>query len=126
LKAVIDANIFPTLLKVCQNGDYAIRKELAWIVANAITGGTEDQMKVLIEQNVLQIISLLLDESDSRLLKQMTESIERILKVLKESDLDEQEIIKLLSQSEGSSFRFRNLFELKVFKQKFYSSVGQN
>jgi importin subunit alpha-1 len=101
-KAVIDANLFPKLFNVSQNADHAIKKELGWIIANAMSGSTLDQMKAMIEQKVLQTISLLLDRSDSKLSEQLLESIERMVKVFKESGWDSKEVIKILEDSHGS------------------------
>lgn len=45
LQAVIDANIFPSLINILKHGDHKTRKEAAWAVTNATSGGTPNQIK---------------------------------------------------------------------------------
>jgi hypothetical protein len=59
-------------------------------------------MKAMIEQNVLQTISLLLNGNDSALLTQLAESIEQMTKALKESGMDVKEIIKLYNDNQSN------------------------
>ena len=43
---MIDCNIFPRLLEVMKDADeYKTRKEAAWAVLNATSGGTEAQIR---------------------------------------------------------------------------------
>ncbi len=44
-QAVIDANIFPSLINILKHGDHKTRKEAAWAVTNATSGGTSQQIK---------------------------------------------------------------------------------
>ena len=44
-QGVIDANIFPSLINILKNGDHKTRKEAAWAVTNATSGGTPQQIK---------------------------------------------------------------------------------
>lgn len=45
LQAVIDANIIPPLVQLLQNAEFDIKKEAAWAISNATSGGTHDQLK---------------------------------------------------------------------------------
>ena len=47
---MIDANIFPVLMDILWQADFRTRKEAAWAVTNATTGGTADQIKYLVQQ----------------------------------------------------------------------------
>ena len=47
---MIDANIFPVLMGILWQADFRTRKEAAWAVTNATTGGTADQIKYLVQQ----------------------------------------------------------------------------
>nr|GMC86784.1 Importin subunit alpha-1 [Ipomoea batatas] len=44
-QAVIEANIFGPLVNLLQNGEFDIKKEAAWAISNATSGGSHDQIK---------------------------------------------------------------------------------
>lgn len=44
-KAVIDANIFPILIEILQKAEFRTRKEAAWAITNATSGGTPEQIR---------------------------------------------------------------------------------
>jgi hypothetical protein len=45
LQAVIDANIIAPLVHLLQTAEFDIKKEAAWAISNATSGGTNDQIK---------------------------------------------------------------------------------
>ena len=45
LQAIVDSNIFPELLTVMEKAEYKTRKEAAWAVLNAMSSGTQQQIK---------------------------------------------------------------------------------
>ncbi|CAF4185724.1 unnamed protein product [Rotaria sordida] len=45
IRAVIDANIFPSLINIVKHGDYKTRKDTAWVVTNVTSGSTSQQIK---------------------------------------------------------------------------------
>lgn len=45
MQAVIDAGLFEPLVQLLQNAEFDIKKEAAWAVSNATSGGTHDQIK---------------------------------------------------------------------------------
>jgi hypothetical protein len=48
MQAVIDANIIPPLVALLTNAEFEIKKESAWAISNATSGGTNDQIKYII------------------------------------------------------------------------------
>ena len=44
-KAVIDANIFPVLIDIQSKAEFKTRKEAAWAITNASSGGTAEQIR---------------------------------------------------------------------------------
>jgi importin subunit alpha-1 len=42
---VIDANIIPPLVALLASAEFDIKKEAAWAVSNATSGGTPEQIK---------------------------------------------------------------------------------
>lgn len=45
LQTVIDANIFPVLIDILQKAEFRTRKEAAWAITNATSGGTAEQIR---------------------------------------------------------------------------------
>lgn len=44
-QAVIEAGIISPLVVLLQNAEFEIKKEAAWAISNATSGGTSDQIK---------------------------------------------------------------------------------
>lgn len=44
-QTVIDANIFPVLIDILQKAEFRTRKEAAWAITNATSGGTPEQIR---------------------------------------------------------------------------------
>lgn len=47
VQAVIDACIISPLVVLLQNAEFEIKKEAAWAISNATSGGTHDQIKYI-------------------------------------------------------------------------------
>jgi hypothetical protein len=45
MQAIIDANIIPPLVSLLATIKFDIKKEAAWAISNAISGGTHEQIK---------------------------------------------------------------------------------
>ena len=61
IQAVIDCNIFPVLIEILGKAEFKTRKEAAWAITNATSGGTPAQIRYLVEHvRVLQIFCSLI------------------------------------------------------------------
>lgn len=58
IQAVIDANIFPILIKIMQTSDFKTKKEAAWAITNATSSGTAEQIRYLVSKLNLTTIIL--------------------------------------------------------------------
>ncbi len=45
MQAVIDGNIVPPLVQLLATAEFDIKKEAAWAISNATSGGTHQQIK---------------------------------------------------------------------------------
>jgi len=45
---VIDANIIPMLVEILSKAEFKTRKEAAWAITNATSGGTSQQIRLII------------------------------------------------------------------------------
>lgn len=45
LQCVIEAGVFGPLVNLLQNAEFEIKKEAAWAISNATSGGTNEQIK---------------------------------------------------------------------------------
>lgn len=48
LQAVIEAGLIGPLVNLLQNAEFDIKKEAAWAISNATSGGTPEQIKYVI------------------------------------------------------------------------------
>ena len=48
IQAVVDEDIFPTLIRLLSTAEFDIQKEAAWAVSNATSGGTDEQIMHLV------------------------------------------------------------------------------
>ena len=49
LQAVIDANIIAMLVEILSKAEFKTRKEAAWAITNATSGGTAEQIKLVLK-----------------------------------------------------------------------------
>ena len=48
IQAVIEAGLIASLVNFLQNAEFDIKKEAAWAISNATSGGTHEQIKFLV------------------------------------------------------------------------------
>lgn len=81
IQMVFEANIFPKLIEILAKGENKTRKEAAWAVVNATSSGTVEQIRYLVELNVLQPLCDLLGVVDTKIVEVALNGIENILKL---------------------------------------------
>ena len=81
IQAVIEANIIPPLINLLMNAEFDIRKEAAWAISNATSGGLPEQIKILVQQGCIPPLCELLTVNDSKIVMVALEGLENILKV---------------------------------------------
>ncbi|XP_020225483.1 importin subunit alpha-1-like [Cajanus cajan] len=79
--AVIEAALIAPLVNLLQNAEFDIKKEAAWAISNATSGGTHDQIKYLVGQGCIKPLCDLLVCPDPRIVTVCLEGLENILKV---------------------------------------------
>lgn len=78
---MVDSNIIPPLIHLLSTAEFDIKKEAAWAISNATSGGTGDQIKYLVTQNCIKPLCDLLTCADPRIVVVALEGLENILKV---------------------------------------------
>ena len=78
---VIDANIIQPLAHLLAMAEFDIRKEAAWAISNATSGGTQEQIKFLVSVGCIKPLCDLLTCADVRIITVALEGLENILKV---------------------------------------------
>jgi len=81
IQQVIDVAIIPRLITLLKGGDFDIKKEAAWALSNATSGGSPEQIRYMVEQNIIEPLCDLLATTDSRIILVALEGLENILKV---------------------------------------------
>ncbi|CAN1281393.1 Importin subunit alpha-2 [Linum perenne] len=80
-QAVIQADLIGPLVSLLQNAEFDIKKESAWAISNATSGGTHDQIKFLVSHGCIKPLCDLLVCPDPRIVTVCLEGLENILKV---------------------------------------------
>uniref|UniRef100_A0A2N9JAL8 Importin subunit alpha n=1 Tax=Fagus sylvatica TaxID=28930 RepID=A0A2N9JAL8_FAGSY len=80
-QAVIEANIILPLVHLLQHAEFDIKKEAAWAVSNATSGGSHEQIQFLVQQGCIKPLCDLLICPDPRIVTVCLEGLENILKV---------------------------------------------
>lgn len=78
---MIDSNIIPPLVSLLSHAEFDIKKEAAWAISNATSGGSPDQIRYLVSQGCIKPLCDLLTASDARVITVALEGLENILKV---------------------------------------------
>lgn len=81
LQAVLDANIFPILIELMNKAEFKTRKEAAWAITNATSGGTPDQIRYLVDQNCIGPLCDLLTVMDIKIVQVALNGLENILRL---------------------------------------------
>ena len=81
IQAVLDAGILPPLVHLLATAEFDIKKEAAWALSNATSGGTADQIKFLVQCGCIKPLCDLLTCSDVRIVTVALEGLENILKI---------------------------------------------
>jgi len=106
IQAVIDAGVIPRLIALLKNSDFDIRKEAAWALSNATSGGSPDQIKYMVEQNLIEPMCELLQCSDARIILVALEGLENLLKVGEKEAKDNtsNEYVLLIEEHHGVDY----------------------
>ncbi|KAJ6241255.1 importin subunit alpha [Anaeramoeba flamelloides] len=113
---VLEKDIFPEILKLLKSKVYLIKKEASWVINNAIYCGTDEQVKYLVENNVIILLSSFLDNQESKIVKTTMDSYLKILNVGKniaEYENFNYNYYSIEMENEGIKDKFYNLVEIK-------------
>ncbi|GAU37469.1 hypothetical protein TSUD_207050 [Trifolium subterraneum] len=81
MQAVIEAGLIAPLVSLLQNAEFEIKKEAAWAISNATSGGIHEQIKYLVGQGCIKPLCDLLVCPDPRIVTVCLEALENILNV---------------------------------------------
>ena len=80
VQSVIDANIIPALIDVMGRAEFKTRKEAAWAITNAVSGGSADQIRFLVDQGCIPPLCNLLTVMDGKIVQVALNGLEHILR----------------------------------------------
>ena len=69
IQQVIDKNVFPPLIHLLLHDEFDIKQEAAWAIANAIKGGTPEQVEYLVSRGYIPPLCKLLHCQDSNVMR---------------------------------------------------------
>ena len=68
IAAVLEAGLIPKIIDALANADFDVKKEAAWAISNATTGGTPEQIRYLVGQQCIRPLCGMLTVQDSRII----------------------------------------------------------
>lgn len=95
---------FPKLIQILKTDSFNVKKEAAWAIANAISGGTKEHLKYLINLDVIPIIVNLLKSNDDKIVSIGIESLWNIINFDEENDF--KQYTTILEQYGGNLTSF--------------------
>jgi importin subunit alpha-1 len=106
IQAVCDANIIPHLVKLVNSTvEFDIRKEAAWALCNAASGGGSDTIRQLIRHDCIKPLCELLSAPDPKIIVVVIEGLHNILeageKQAKYANTDENPYARLVEEAGG-------------------------
>ncbi|XP_028030984.1 importin subunit alpha-7 [Bombyx mandarina] len=121
IQAVIDANIFPFLLDILRHAEFKTRKEAAWAITNATSGGTNTQIRYLVEQGCIPALCDLLTLTDAKTVLVALNGIDNILKAGQQTDLRDNRYAVLVEECLGlNKIEFLQSHEnLDIYQKSF-------
>lgn len=80
-QALISSGLIPPLINLLGTAEHEVRREAAWAISNATSGGTREQIKYMVEHGAIPPICDLLDVPEPKMVNVALEALENILKV---------------------------------------------
>ena len=79
IQAVMEADIFESLIHHLIYSDFDVKKEAAWAVANATSSGSPDQIKMLVSKGCIKPLCDLFEMNEGKIVAVALEAVENIL-----------------------------------------------
>ncbi|KAK2637991.1 hypothetical protein Ddye_025786 [Dipteronia dyeriana] len=92
IHAVIEANIIGPLIHLLQNAEFDIKKEAAWAISNATSGGTHEQINYSLFRRALEVDKCLGNTGGVNVYAQMIDDAEGLEKIENLQSHDNTEI----------------------------------
>jgi len=81
IQATIDAGLFPKILKIVKTDtNNQVKKEAVWVFGNALSCGSNEQIKYLFSLNVLPMFCRMISSNDVQIVQICLDSIINLLK----------------------------------------------
>lgn len=80
IQELVEFDIIPIVIANFSRGAYMLQKEAAWVISNMCFNGTDDQIRYLVKNNVIEAISKLLNIKDVQIIRILLEALAKIFK----------------------------------------------
>ena len=85
---VIDENIIPKVVEIYRTDQFNVKKEVVWVLANAMTSTNQEQIDYFISQSSIEVfLEVMAQRTENKMVLLALESVEKLL-VLSKLDTD--------------------------------------
>lgn len=81
IQLVIDQGLIPLLIEVLTTCDFKTRKEAAWAISNATSGGSDMQINTIVAAGAIPPLCDILRVPDTKVIEVALDALENILRV---------------------------------------------
>ena len=101
IQAVIEANIIPMLINLMTRGEPEVSREACWALSNATTGGSSDQIALLVHYGIIPPFTQMLTRVDPKVQVIAIEGLENILRHLPPASMQSPPSYKVFMEEAG-------------------------
>jgi hypothetical protein len=104
IQEVINSNAITEIIRILETDEPDVKKEAAWVVANATSGGSYEHILYLLDCDCIPpLIHMLTAGFDHRILVVVMEALENILKMVQVDEEKLQNVLTIVAENQGVS-----------------------
>ncbi|XP_066583137.1 importin subunit alpha [Prorops nasuta] len=107
IQKVINAGLIPPLINILQSGDFKTQKEAAWAITNLTSGGSVQQLAMLVQMGVLTPFCNLLEAKEWKTINVVMDGLSNILSAAEK--MDELERVAIMIEEVGGLDKLESL-----------------
>jgi hypothetical protein len=98
----------PTVINLLRTGEFEVKKEAGWTVANMTSGGTMEQIMYLVDNGAIAGLTTLMEAGDERVITVAMDAFGNILDKTKSHEVNHGLVLEAIDECGGVAV-FRDL-----------------